>query len=66
MATDRADAVCSANGQAPVNRWSATSWILPGINPQNHFSTDRITIASWGIALGCNCRYKFLPPGLHE
>jgi hypothetical protein len=33
MATDRADAVCAPNGQAPINSSSAASWILPGINP---------------------------------
>jgi hypothetical protein len=43
------DAVCSPNGQTPINCWSAASWILPDINPAS--------FVCGGSALGCSSQW---------
>ena len=55
MAADRADAFCSPNGQAPIKRWSAASWILPASIRQASFikrtrMLESVTVAEQSCA----------------
>jgi hypothetical protein len=60
MATDRADAICSPNGQTPINRWSVASWIWQASIPQASFVTDAHSDAQVSADKPSNRPHRFI------